>query len=67
MGVLIEFLNIVEASEMKLDATSNFSDVVPYGIELLNIISDNTDLRPEFGNLFLQTISKSIETPIEVY
>ncbi len=59
MDVLIRFLNIVEASEKKLEATSNFPDVVPYGIELLNIISDNIDLRPEFGKLFIQTISKS--------
>ncbi len=54
-----EFCKIIQACEKKLDETSNFPDVIPFGESLLKLVSENESLRGKFSDEFVRCIERS--------
>jgi len=68
MEAIDKFWLIAEAATRKIDETYNAPDVIPFGIQVLELIEANPDNRPDFVEAFIQgfqNASKCDEALIE--
>lgn len=54
-----EFCEIIQTCKKKLDETSDFQDVIPFGESLIKLISENESLRGKFSDEFVRYIDRS--------